>query len=61
MSNNLISLALAELHWILAVLFRPGAPKVELFETTEADVVPVRDFVGGVPDFGTNGVRVKVL
>ncbi|KAL4867800.1 hypothetical protein BDV12DRAFT_186359 [Aspergillus spectabilis] len=55
-----MNLALAEMYWVLAVLFRPGAPRLELFETTEADVVPVRDYVGGIADFGTNGLRVKV-
>ncbi|RAH79186.1 putative cytochrome P450 [Aspergillus japonicus CBS 114.51] len=55
-----MNLALAEMYWVLAVLFRPGAPQLELFETVEADVVPVRDYVGGTPEFGTKGVRVKV-
>ena len=54
------SLALAEMYWVLAVLFRPAAPELELFETVEADVVPVRDYVGGVPEFGTKGVRVRI-
>ncbi|KAL6239864.1 hypothetical protein BDW75DRAFT_226906 [Aspergillus navahoensis] len=54
------NLALAEMYWVLAVLFRPGAPKLELFDTTEADVVPVRDYVGGVPEFGTKGLRMKM-
>ncbi|KAL5338820.1 putative cytochrome P450 [Aspergillus crustosus] len=54
------NLALAEMYWVLAVLFRPGAPRLELFESTEADVVPVRDYVGGVAEFGTQGLRVKV-
>ncbi|RAH68434.1 cytochrome P450 [Aspergillus aculeatinus CBS 121060] len=56
-----MNLALAEMYWVLAVLFRPGAPELELFETTEADVVPVRDYVGGIPEFGTKGVRVRVV
>ncbi|PWY68620.1 putative cytochrome P450 [Aspergillus heteromorphus CBS 117.55] len=55
-----MNLALAEMYWVLAVIFRPGAPRLELFETTEADVVPVRDYVGGIPEFGTKGLRVKV-
>ncbi|KAL4935888.1 hypothetical protein BDV06DRAFT_217086 [Aspergillus oleicola] len=54
------NLALCEMYWVLAVLFRPGAPRLELFETTEADVVPARDFVGGVAEFGTKGLRLKV-
>ncbi|PYH76834.1 putative cytochrome P450 [Aspergillus uvarum CBS 121591] len=56
-----MNLALAEMYWVLAVLFRPGAPQLELFETTEADVVPVRDYVGGIPEFGTKGVRVRMV
>ncbi|KAL4914352.1 putative cytochrome P450 [Aspergillus aurantiobrunneus] len=55
-----MNLALAEMYWVLAVLFRPGAPKLELFQTGEADVVPVRDYVGGIPEFGTTGVKLKV-
>ncbi|KAI9367409.1 putative cytochrome P450 [Aspergillus egyptiacus] len=54
------NLALAEMYWVLAVLFRPGAPRLELFETTEADVVAARDYVGGIPEFGTKGLRMKV-
>ncbi|RDW72538.1 uncharacterized protein DSM5745_07710 [Aspergillus mulundensis] len=43
--NPAYSLAYAEMYWALAVLFRPGAPRLELFETDASDVTMVLDFV----------------
>jgi hypothetical protein len=54
------SLALAEMSLVLAVLFRPGGPQLELFETDESDVKQVHDFVIPLPKLSTKGVRVLV-
>jgi hypothetical protein len=45
---------------VLAVLFRPGGPQLELFETDESDVKQVHDFVIPLPKLSTKGVRVLV-
>ncbi|KAL4877950.1 cytochrome P450 [Aspergillus karnatakaensis] len=54
------NLAMAEINLCLGVLFRPGGPDLELFETDETAVKPAHDFVGGVPKLGTKGLRVLV-
>lgn len=53
-------LALAEINILLAVLFRPEGPKLELFETDESDVTPVHDFLVSIPKLDTKGVRVII-
>jgi hypothetical protein len=55
------SLALAEMSLVIAVLFRPGAPVLELFETDESDVKHVHDFIIPLPKISTKGVRAVVL
>ena len=52
------SLAMAELYIVLAVLYRPGGVKLELFETQESDVTPVHDFLIPLPKLESKGVRV---
>jgi hypothetical protein len=52
---------MAEMSLVLAVLFRPGAPNLELFDTDESDVEQVHDFVIPLPKLSTRGVRVVVL
>jgi hypothetical protein len=55
------SLAMAEMSLVLAMLFRPGAPNLVIFETDESDVKHVHDFVIPLPKLSTKGVRVMVL
>ncbi|KAL4898851.1 hypothetical protein BDW74DRAFT_189894 [Aspergillus multicolor] len=55
-----INLATAELHWVLAVLFRPDAPRLELFQTEEEDIVGFDDYVAPLPRLDSKGTRVKV-
>jgi hypothetical protein len=51
---------MAEMSLILAVLFRPGAPALELFETDESDVEQAHDFLIPLPKISTKGVRAVV-
>jgi hypothetical protein len=52
---------MAEISLLIAVLFRPDGPKLQLFETTINDVVRVHDFVLGQPPINSKGVQVTVL
>lgn len=54
------SLASAEINLLLAVLFRPNGPFLELFETDETDVIQAHDFLLPVPKLDTKGIRVIV-
>lgn len=54
------SLAAAELTIVLAVLFRPDGPTLELFETDESDIAHVHDFMIPLPKLSTKGVRVLI-
>ena len=54
------SLAHHELKFMLAALFRPGGPQLELFETDESDVEVVRDYFAGFARADSKGVRVLV-
>lgn len=60
--NQLIlnSLAQAEIGLVLAVLYRPGGPQFELFETDESDVIHVHDFLIPLPKLDTKGVRILI-
>ena len=55
---NLVSLAYAELNLALAVLFRPGGPNLELFETDESDILLVHDCLLPLPKLTSKGLRV---
>ncbi|KAI0400710.1 cytochrome P450 [Xylaria palmicola] len=55
-----MNLAMAEMSLALAVLYRPGGPTVELFETDESDVKQVHDFLIPLPKLSTKGVRVLI-
>jgi cytochrome P450 len=59
-SRNCIGmhLAQAEITLMLAALFRPGAPRFELFETDESDVVAAHDFIVPLPRLDSKGMRV---
>lgn len=54
------SLAYAEIYLTLAILFRAGGPKFELYETDESDVMHIHDYVQPLPKLSTKGIRVKV-
>ncbi|KAL3470497.1 putative cytochrome P450 [Aspergillus californicus] len=56
-----MNLAYAQIYWALAVLFRPGGPRLELFETDESDIFPMVDCVIPMPKLGGRGLRVKVV
>ena len=51
---------MAEISLALAVLYRPGGPKLELFETDESDVKVIHDFLIPLPKLDSKGVRVLV-
>ncbi|KAL9035980.1 MAG: hypothetical protein Q9180_004564 [Flavoplaca navasiana] len=55
-----LRLAMAELYIVLAVLYRSGGAKLELFETQESDVTPAHDFLIPLPRLESKGVRVVV-
>jgi hypothetical protein len=52
------SLAYCELNLIIAALFRPGAPKFDLYGTDESDVRPAHDLIVPMPRLDSLGVRV---
>jgi hypothetical protein len=54
------SLAYAELFITLAILFRPGAPKLRLYQTDESDVYPSMDLFIVAPKADSKGCRVTV-
>jgi hypothetical protein len=53
-------LAMSEISLILAMLFRPGGPKLQLYETGLRDVERVHDYVIGLPALDSKGIRVTV-
>ncbi|KAL8667639.1 MAG: hypothetical protein Q9202_000494 [Teloschistes flavicans] len=55
-----VNLAYAELYLTTALLFRPGGPKLQLYQTDESDVRITRDVVIGLPASESRGVRVSV-
>ena len=55
---DLFSLAYAELNLMLAALFRPGGPDIDLLETDETDVIQAHDFLVPLPKVETKGFRV---
>ncbi|KAI0205605.1 cytochrome P450 [Astrocystis sublimbata] len=55
-----MNLAMAEMSLALAVLFRPGGPQMELFETDESDVKHGHDFHLPLPKLSTKGVRIMI-
>ncbi|KAI1335896.1 putative cytochrome P450 [Xylariaceae sp. FL0016] len=59
-SRNCIgmNLATAEINFMLAALFRPGAPKFKLYETDETDVIAVHDYIVPLARLDSKGVRV---
>ncbi|KAL4884660.1 putative cytochrome P450 [Aspergillus karnatakaensis] len=55
-----MTLAYAEMYWVMAVLFRPGAPDLKLFETDESDVVQSVDLLVPRPKLDSRGLRATV-
>lgn len=51
---------MAEMSLVLAVLYRPGGPEFELYETDETDVKHVHDFLIPLPKLDTKGVRAVI-
>lgn len=54
------SLGQTEINFMLAVLFRPGGPSMEMYETTESDVKQLHDFMLPLPKLDTKGVRAII-
>ncbi|TVY53301.1 Cytochrome P450 monooxygenase sdnH [Lachnellula cervina] len=55
-----MNLAYAEMYLALAVLFRPGGPNFQLFETDESDIIQVHDFLLPLPRLDSKGMRVTI-
>ncbi|KAL5402290.1 hypothetical protein PMIN03_010802 [Paraphaeosphaeria minitans] len=56
-----MNLAYMELYKTLSTVFRPGGPKLELFETDESDIVQAHDYIIPLPNLESKGLRVKVV
>ena len=56
----LCSLAYSELYILTSVLFRPGGPRMSLFETDVSDVEKVHHFTASLPKMDSKGLRIKV-
>lgn len=54
------SLAYAEMNWAMAVIFRPNAVELSLFETDESDIAQAVDFLMPLPKLDSRGTRVMV-
>lgn len=54
------SLAYAEMNWALAIIFRPMAPELTLFETDESDISQAVDFLMPLPKLDSRGTRVTI-
>ncbi|KAL4873378.1 hypothetical protein BDV12DRAFT_192363 [Aspergillus spectabilis] len=55
-----MNLAYAEMYWAMAVLFRPNAPNLRLFETDESDVAQSVDYLAPRPKLDSRGLRATV-
>jgi hypothetical protein len=49
-----------ESYHTIAHLFRPGSPRMSLYETDRSDVVTVRGFLFSLPKVGARGLRVVI-
>jgi len=54
------NLAYSELYILTSVLFRPGGPRMSLFETDVSDVEKVHHFTASLPKMDSKGLRIKV-
>ena len=48
------------MNWALAVIFRPNAAKLSLFDTDESDIAQAVDFLMPLPKLDSRGTRVMV-
>ncbi|CAN8097128.1 unnamed protein product [Discula destructiva] len=55
-----MNLAMAEMSLILAVLYRPGGPEFQLYETDQSDILHTHDFLIPLPKINTLGVRALI-
>ncbi|KAJ5808865.1 cytochrome P450 [Penicillium riverlandense] len=55
-----MNLAYAEMYWAMAVMFRPNAPRFELYETDESDISQSVDFLMPLPKLDSRGTRVTI-
>lgn len=54
------SLAYGELNILMALMFRPGGPNLQLYETDESDIMQTHDFLIPLPKLESKGFRVLV-
>lgn len=54
------SLAWTEIYFMLATLFRPDGPAMELYETVESDAAQHHDYILPFPVSTSKGIRVMV-
>ena len=54
------SLAYAEMYRAMVVIFRPRAPRFELFETDKSDISQSVDFLMPLPKLDSNGTRITI-
>ncbi|KAH7048410.1 cytochrome P450 family protein [Macrophomina phaseolina] len=55
-----MSLAYGELNVLMAVMFRPGGPNLQLYETNESDITQAHDYLIPLPNLKSKGFRVIV-
>ncbi|KAG9254338.1 cytochrome P450 [Emericellopsis atlantica] len=55
-----INLAWAEMYLAIAVLFRPGGPKLVLHDADESDIKIARDYIMGFPKADAKDICIKV-
>ncbi|KAF9889738.1 hypothetical protein FE257_007044 [Aspergillus nanangensis] len=55
-----MNLAYAEMYWAMAVMFRPNAPRFELYETDESDISQSVDFLMPLPKLDSRGTRITI-
>ena len=54
------SLAYAEINQAMAVMFRPNAAELSLFETAESEIAQAVDFLMPLPKLESRGTKVMV-
>jgi len=55
-----LSLAYAEMYVAIATMFRPGGPKISLYETDDSDVEVAVDLILASPKLSSRGTRAMV-
>lgn len=53
-------MAYGELNVLMAVMFRPGGPNLQLYETNESDITQAHDYLIPLPNLKSKGFRVIV-